>query len=247
MIGTIKLSRLSNALHFEFMSEFDTSIVSAGCSPDTLDVQAAYTAFKTALLVEDWAMKNVKASVITKEIANADKLREDYYTGMQYSVWGARYHHDMAIRSAADRINLVLEQYGNPTRLNYKAETGILRSLVADLETKLLPDITKIGAEHWVAPLKQANLEVDMLICKRSDEELAQSQVNMKDARAAVDLLYKALIVRINALAEVKGSGLFTSFINVHNARIGYFKKTIAHLRKTPAKIGQNSKVDDPQ
>lgn len=77
----------------------------------------------------------------------------------------------------------MLEQYGNPTRLSYKAETGILRSLIADCKTKLATDMTKIGASHWVAPLEQANSEVENLIGNRTDEELLQSGVNMKEAR----------------------------------------------------------------
>ena len=88
--------------------------------------------------------------------------------------------------------------------------------------------MTKIGASHWVAPLKQANLDVEKLIGNRSDEELAQSGINMKDARTAIDPLYKALVTRIDALAVVKGGTLFTTFINKHNARVDYFKSTVA-------------------
>lgn len=238
MIATIGLGRLSNALHFELMTEFDISIATEGYTSHHLDVEVPYMAFKSALSVEDSAMKNVKSSVITKEIAHANQQRNSYYTGMHYSVLGAKYHYDPTVRSAAERIDVVLEQYGNPTRLNYKAETGILRSLVADLEGKLLSDMNLIGAAHWIEPLKQANLEVDSLIGNRTDEELAQSGVNMKEARTAIDPLYNALVTRINALAEVKGGELFTSFVNKHNARIAYFKKIIAQS-------GQRSKADE--
>lgn len=228
MILTIALSRLSNALHFEFLSEFDAALIAAGTTPDKLDVEAAYKAYKSSLTVLDQSMKNVQASVLTKTIVTGDEWRDGLYNGVQYTVWAALCHYDAATRAAAERIDLVLKQYGNPTKLSYKAETGVLRSLVTDFETKLAADMTKIGASHWVAPLKQANLDVEKLIGNRSDEELAQSGINMKDARAAIDPLYKALVTRIDALAVVKGGTLFTTFINKHNARVDYFKSTVA-------------------
>ena len=49
MIQSIALTKLSNALHFEFMTEFDLSLVAAGITPDKLDVEAAYKPFKLAL------------------------------------------------------------------------------------------------------------------------------------------------------------------------------------------------------
>ena len=228
MIETIGLGRLINPLHFEFMSEFDAALIAAGITPDKLDVEVAYKPFKSALTVLDQSMKNVQASVLTKTIVTGDGWRDDLYVGTQYAVWAALYHYDAATRAAAERIDLVLKQYGNPTKLSYKTETGVLRSLVADFENKLAADMTKIGASHWVAPLKQANMDVEKLIGNRTDEELAQSGINMKDARAAIDPLYKAIATRIDALAVVKGGALFTSFINKHNARVDYFKSTIA-------------------
>ena len=228
---------MSNALHFEFMTELDASIIAAGTTPDKLDVDVAYKQWKIALANEELAMKNVQGNVLTKSIAAADDLRDDYYLGVHYAVQSAMRHYDAATRASAARINAVLLQYGNPVRLSYKAETGILRSLVSDMETKLAADLTKIGASHWTAPLKQANLEVEKLIGTRTDEELAQSGPAMKDARAVIDPLYRALMTRIDALALIKGGTLFATFISKHNARVAYFNTTIAHSgarAKTP-------------
>ena len=239
MIQSIALTKLSNALHFEFMTEFDLSLVAAGITPDKLDVEVAYKPFKLALGVEDQAMKNVQTSNLTKSIVLADEVRDSLFVGFQYTVWGAPHQYDVATRAAADRINLVLEQYGNPTRLSYKAETGILRSLIADCKTKLAADMTKIGASHWVAPLEEANLGVEKLIGSRTDEELLQSGVNMKEARASIDPLYKALVTRIDALAVVKGVAQFDAFVNKLNARIDYFKTTVAQsgARTKPVEV----------
>ncbi len=239
MIHTIALTKLSNALHFEFMTEFDLSLVSAGITPDKLDVEAAYKPFKLALGVEDQAMKNAQKSSLTNAIVLADEMRDSLYIGFQYTVLGAQHHYDVETQAAAGRINLVLEQYGNPTKLSYKAESGILRSLVADCKTKLAADMTKIGASHWVAPLEQANLEVENLIGSRTDEELQQSGVSMKEARAAIDPLYKALVTRIDALALVKGGAQFDAFVNKLNARIDYFKTTVAQsgARTKPVEV----------
>lgn len=244
MITSIALGRLSNALHFEFMTEFDASIVAIGTAPDKLDVEVLYKQWKAAFLVEEQAMKNVKTSVLTVTIAASKKTRGNLYTGLKSSVSGMKHHYDATYRAAADRIMLVIDQYGNPTKMNYKAETGILRSLISDLETKLSADMAKIGASHWVAPLKQANLEVEKLIGSRTDEELTQSAINMKEARAVIDPLYKDLITRIDALATIKGGTMFNGFVSKHNARVDYFKNILSQSGTRPKSV---TNTDSPK
>lgn len=228
MIETFSFSKFPNALHYEYMIETDGTILEIGISPDRLDIEADYQLWKASLELEERAMRSVQGSVLTKEIAVANQLRDDYYQGMQHTVLGAQYHYDTAARSSAERIERVIKQYGNPVRMGYKAATGILRSLTSDFEGKLATDMEKVGASHWIAPLKQANLAVETLIGSRSDEELSQSSINMKDARTATDALYKKLIARINALALVKGGEAYEILAQRQNARIAYFKNTIA-------------------
>lgn len=228
MITTIGLGKLTNPLHYEFMSELDASIIAIGITPDKLDVEQAYKLWKAAYAVEEQAMRNIRTSVLTAAIAAAHKTRGNLYNGLKLNVGAMKYHYDVAFRSAGDRVMLVIDGNDNPTKLNYKAATGVLRSLIGDLEVKLAADMTKLGTAHWIAPLKQANLEVEKLIGNRTDEELMQSSVSMKQARAAVDPLYKELVGRIDALAKIKGGAVFTGFVSKHNARIDYFKNILS-------------------
>ena len=228
MIKLIGLGRLTNAMHYEFMIEFDASIMAVGITPDKLDIEQSYKLWKASFLIEEQAMKNVKTSVLTPSIVAAKKTRGNLYTGLKHNITAMKFHYDASFRIAAERILLVFEEYGNPTKLNYKAETGILRSLIGDLEAKLSADMAKLGTTHWIAPLKQANLEVEKLIGNRTDEELMQPSISMSEARLAVDPLYKEVISRIDALAKIKGGALFTGFASKHNARIDYYKTIIS-------------------
>lgn len=228
MIEQFNLVKLSNSLHFEYVSEIVTDLFEQVMETNGIDISNERENLKKALAVEDSAMKIVRGSTLTKAIAHADSIREHLYLGIQYAVQSALYHYDDAIHASAERINIVMKQYGNPVKMSYKAESGVLRSLIADFEAKLLPDMVNIGASHWVARLKEANLGVEKLIGSRSEEEISNAGPNMKDARLAVDAAYKQLVIRINAFAVINETPELTAFILRQNARINYYKSTLA-------------------
>lgn len=84
-------------------------------------------------------------------LEDADARRDDDYRSLYYSVKGYTYNSDTAVRSAAELINDIYDQYGlNVTKEGYSQETAHIEALLMHLRTTealaaiaLLPGVTQ--------------------------------------------------------------------------------------------------------
>jgi hypothetical protein len=110
-IDKIQLLILRNDAHFQFHTEFRDLVMKHGA--EALKVKPQFQAYLPLYDREDEALKKIVKSEFTAKIHEADKARDDIYTGMAEMNAAALKHFSPQTREAAGRLKIVFDTYGN--------------------------------------------------------------------------------------------------------------------------------------
>lgn len=228
------------------------------------DLQTAYVA---AFAAFDKALKTGGASIISDQLLELDTQRDNAYSGLAAQIHTALRHFDPKKVATAREAELILRKYGNPNRLPYVQQNGVVHNIIQDLEAfdagtgspdsgdgdngdddvlhSLNDDnrLATIGAREWLDQLKSVN---DQFLAAFATRNTAQGNVvtgETKATRHALDAAYRAVVKRINALAEVNGDAAYISVINAVNALVDRQKAVLA-ARKTTNANAQKKKEE---
>jgi len=102
--------------------------------------------------------------VLTAEIQEADRVRDELRRGMVNVVKSALRHFDAAVRRAAERVKIVLDTYGNVTVKPLDEETSAITNILQDLGGEYRADALLVGLDRWMAELSHANERFKMLM-----------------------------------------------------------------------------------
>jgi len=227
-IHDIQKIRLRNDEHFQFNTEFRDLIVREGA--ETLKIAPLFATYLTLYNIEDEGVKKISKSVWTAQIHEADKARDEIYTGMVLANESALRHYSEPTRAAAKKLKILFDTYGNVSQKPLNEQTSAVHNILQELRGEYLAAAQTVGINGWVAELETRNNAVDALVKERFDEAGAKSQVVVGAARLELDAAYDAIVRRINALAEVEGVEHYAAFINTFNAVIAKYN-AILHLR----------------
>lgn len=238
-ITDFALSRLRNEEHFQFFTSFrDLVMVS---TPPALKIEVLFSQFLPAYANELAALDVIRKNAISDDLVDADIDRDNIFRGLSDAVKSALNHFNADINTAAKRLQIVLDSYGNLAKKTYDAETGGLNSLVHDFTTTYTADVAVVGLTAWVTELATKNKAFDDLKNNRYSDEAAKTILRMKEERVKTDGIYRLIVERINALVIVEGEASYTGFVNELNERIQGYDNTIAIRRgranKTPQAV----------
>ena len=241
-IYDINIQRMNNGAHFTFVSN-----ILARAEADTAVKEKAselVSNFKTAVSVEDEALKISQKSLLTDEIAKADSDRDALYAGYKKAVEGflAMPIADMA--QAAKVLAQHIKDYKINTADQLDKETGLLVNFISDLEDKYAAQVAKLGLTAFVTNLKEANERVRTLTLQRTNEKIGITVGALKAARTASDDAYRALVKMVNALALVYGEKDYTAFIDYANTEITHYKREVLNQKASAPSTSGSSAVD---
>lgn len=240
-INEFSLVRLRNEEHFQFFTSFrDLVLVS---TPTALKIEALFSQFQAAYINELAALDVVRKNAISDDLVEADNNRDSVFRGMCDAVKSALNHFNADIRAAAERLQIVLNTYGNLAIKPYDAETGGMNSLINDFTTTYAADVAVVGLTGWVTELAAKNKAFDDLKNNRYSDEAAKTILRMKEERVKTDAIYRQIVERINALVIVEGEATYAGFVNELNERIQGYDNTIAirraRAKKTPEVVAE--------
>ena len=126
-IDTIRLDRLNNGAHFTF----HTNTLARVKAETALAEKCAkfVTVYETDLAAEDEALKISQKSLITDDIAAADKLRASLYRRYRNAVKGLTAFPVANIAEAAKVLPQHTKAYGIDAHTQLDKETGFLPNL----------------------------------------------------------------------------------------------------------------------
>ncbi|MDO4763080.1 MAG: DUF6261 family protein [Flavobacteriaceae bacterium] len=216
---------MTNAAYFSFHSDF-LKVLEADTKVSA-KVNTQLQAYKTALAKVDEAMVISQKSHKTDEIAQADRERDQLYTGLKNAVKSYAHIPNEEMKSAQKVIAQVIKDYGIKTTMQLDKQTGLLVNFIQDLETKYTDEVSKLGLATFLTPLKVANEKVSIALSQRTEEQSTKEAGAMKSARNTTDEAYRLLVKHINAHALLEGETNYMAFIDFANEHIGRFKKNV--------------------
>ena len=226
-ILSLHLTRLHNEEHFQLMIEVKGLII-ASAQPVTDALSPVYTLFSTQVDREDQALEQLRKSIYTEAIVQADEQRD----GITRSILHIARAYEKSITpsevDAARHVLTYLDHYGDFTRKSYNEETAIIHNLVSDLTTYCAADLVAIHLGKWVNDLHNVNTQFENLMNTRYDEAAGRDHDDLQELRKAVDESYEQMVSLINAAVIVHGEADFAGFIYQLNERIHYYKTTLA-------------------
>jgi hypothetical protein len=238
-IKAMKLTNLRGEEHFQFGADVLALVKATG--PVALHVEAAYNAFTAAHAQEDEVLEQIRKSVLTGRIADADRARDDVFYGLSEAVRSATHHFTPAMREAAEGVSIVFHSYGAVASRNYAEQTAAVHNLLVELTTNHAAACETLGLNGWIGELDRLNIAVEKLMSGRDDETAGRTDLVMKDVRARADEAYRLLTGQIEALgvvAAMQGEGstvgpasVYESFIAALNARIERYGNVMAVRR----------------
>jgi len=231
-------NNLRNEEHSMFHLDFTMLVTQY--TPAALGIELKYPAYQSAFNLETAALNVVQASALTNEIFVADSERDNTVDGLTGTIKSALNHFNPEVRSAANRLMLLLDTYGNLTTKPYDQETASITKLVSELEGLYSADVATLGVGGWVAELKKRNIAFDSLKNMRYNENSSKPQQNLKLARQETDTTYRAVVKRINALIEVNGDTAYAGFVTALNQRIEHYQLVLAQRQGRNARANES-------
>jgi hypothetical protein len=230
---------LRNDAHFQFYTEFRNLVQKEGA--ENLKITPLFEAWLPLYDKEDTALKKIVKSAITAQIQEADRARDEIYTGMVETSNAALKHFSEEVRKAAIRLRILFDTYGDVARKPLNEQTSATYNILQELKGKYASDTASVGIAAWVSELEVRNNAFADLMRERFDETAGRTDIVLKEVRAEVDQSYFAIREKINALVIVEGVASYENFIRTFNAVIAKYTSL------TKPKGGKGGEQSAPQ
>jgi hypothetical protein len=226
-ISRIKLIRLRNEEWFNFFTEFKTFVEQI--SPQALNIEALFAKFQALYVQADESLEVLRKSSYTAEIVHLDGVRDSTYRGLAEAVKSAQHHYHAPMREAADKLEVILEHYGNLSAKPYNEETAGIYNLLQDFRTKYAAEVNTLALSGWLDELEANNKAFETAILARNAEEAGNSiDVKMLEVRRQTDRCYLDIVERLEALMLIQGDAPFAAFVKKLNTNIERYKSVLS-------------------
>ena len=224
-IKAIDLSKLRNAEHSQFQTEFKELVEKSTAA--TLGIEILFAAYLEKYAGETEAMVYISKSSYTEQLAAADDRRDMIFRGLADTILAAQNHYKDENMAAAKKLSIVLNTFGNIANVSYDEETALISKLAEEFQGNYFIEIGILGLSEWVEELKKSNTVFSTLKDHRYTEESGKTELRMKNVRKEIDTIYKDIVKRINAQILLNGETNYKDFVTALNYRIDHYKTLI--------------------
>ena len=219
------LSRLNNGAHFQFIKNVSDRLATDTKIKENAVGQAVIKALTEALTTEDKYLVLSQKSLLTDEIAHADKERDTLFTGYRTAVKGFLNMPIAALAKNARELWQHLADYAIDPQMQLERETGLITNLCTDLVGKYATQVQALGLKPYVDALKTANERVETLLVQRTTDNSTKVVGALRTAREASDKAFRNLSKVVNALAILGNPADYAAFIDYMNTLIKRYKE----------------------
>jgi hypothetical protein len=240
---------LPNAAHFTFFTTLDAQIEASPAVRAALTVQM--TIFDPLLESERQNMDWVKKSEYTSLIKVADKRVDAALSGLKAQTVAARHSLQPEIVAAANRMLILLNNYGDVAKKPYQEETGDVQALLDNLTGSYSADARITGNDVWVTELQTALTEFNTLYATRNEQVILKPAKNFRTTRREIEVVYHQMTSIIESNALLGMSPDFENFIIRLNPEIEKLNTEFHHAKINisdcePAPIAQQAFTGQP-
>ena len=218
-------SRLNNGAHFQFIKNVSDRLATDTKIKENAVGQAVIKALTEALATEDKYLVLSQKSLLTDEIANADKERDTLFNGYRTAVKGFLNMPVAALAKNARELWQHLADYAIDPQMQLERETGLITNLCTDLVGKYAAQVQALGLKAYVDALKTANERVETLLVQRTTDNSTKVVGALRTARETSDKAFRNLSKVVNALAILGNPADYAAFIDFMNTLIKRYKE----------------------
>ena len=240
-IKRIDLNQLRNNEHFQFQTEFKYLV--AEYKPTTLKIETLFNnSYLPLYQNEDEALQKVMKNSNTEKREEADKQRDATFKGIASMVNAYLNHYDEEVAEAAYRLNILFDTYGNVATLPLNEETSAIYNLIQDLRGKYASDAEKVAIPTWINRLDADNAAYEALRKSSLNEDASRTELKMKQTRNEIDVVYRDIVNRLEALVLIEGETDYAEFVKRINLILDKYNHTLAQ-RKAIKNSQKKSKI----
>ncbi len=234
-IEKVNFSKLRNDEHFQCQTEFKTLIEEF--TAEKLKIEELFTKNYLPLYAQqDEAILKITKNSFTEARENADEKRDNTFRGMQNMVKANLCHFDPSVVEAAKRLKIVFDTYGYIYRLPLQEETSAVYNFVQELKGKYSKDVEMLKIKDWVDVLEKDNIAFEKLTKESYNEEAAKTDLQAKEVRTQIDLVFRQIIERLEALMLIEGEAAYIDFVRKLNVQLEKCANTLAQREGRNAK-----------
>ena len=223
------VQRQKNIRHLSWMKRFQERLLQIANTPARL--ASVINTFQSAVGSEDEAYLVITKSDLTAPIEEADKARDNTYSGMTSMLDFMKRLGTADQQQAAERVIERVNYHNVKISDRYEDENEKIAQLVQDLKGgTLAADIATLNLTAPVALLEQQNQQVISLMMQRQGDRSTQESNVMGKARAVTDAAYEDAVTVLNAFAVTEFNGQsspYDEIIRIINSDIDYYSKYV--------------------
>jgi len=220
-ISKIDTTHLRNNIYFKFHTEFRDLVVTS--SAEALKIELQFNYYLPLYDKMNEAFRKIIKSEYTAKIHDANKARCEIWDGMTEINYACLKHFDPKIKSAAERLEPVFNGCGNVTTKLAKDATAVIKCVLQKLQDNYEADLATVGIHLWVEELRKRNAVFETFVKLRFDEAVCKSFIVLKKARVELDVVYRAIVDKVNALMVVEGEAAYEHFATELNNMISNY------------------------
>jgi len=143
-----------------------------------------------------------QASILTPEIQQADRGRDDYFIGLGDVVKGIERLGNEEEKQAAKAISHAMRPYRNTPRTALNENTAQLKAFIFDMsQGENRHYIETLNLSNRISELENLNVNFEDLLHARLENRINSEGVGkLVDLRKEIDSSYRAVIDRVNAM-----------------------------------------------
>lgn len=236
-IENIRLYRINNGAHYHFME----TVPAKAKADEKVKAKAAplVIALEQAVKTENDNLLLSQKSALSDAIAEADRQRDNFYSGYRNGVKSFLSFPDGMRQAVAKRLWQHMAGYKIDPRMQLNRETGLLTNFIEDLVSDRGADVAALLLVPFVEGMKTANDTMRQSLQNRDAEQSNHVMGALCAALLKTDEAYEALVRRINAYAEIEGDGDYAAFIGFVNQQIARYKEQVLRSRERTASRGR--------
>jgi hypothetical protein len=206
-------------VHFEFFRKLAALLADAG-EALTAAVAALMPDFNMWLAREKDVTDWVRKSDLTKQIAAADRELTRVLVGINTGVEFNFHSSAPAIRAAAERVYIMMKNYGHVASEAYDEKAADAQKLLEQFTGPYAQDMSYLALSSWPAQLRTALNAFNNLIRQREDKQMEKPPYSSDEVRKGMEGVYHPMMNVIESNAVAGTSPEFLAFINYLNPDI---------------------------
>ena len=223
------LQRQKHIRHLSWMKRFLERVQQISNAPARLS--GVVNVLQTAVGSEDQAYLVITKSDLTAPIEEADKARDNLYSGLTSMLDALSRLGTAEQQQAAGRVVERVAYHKVSISDKYEDESEKIAQLVQDLKDgSLAADIATLGLTATVNQLEQQNQQVVNLMKQRQTDRSAVDTNAMAKARVVTDAAYEDVVLVLNAFAITEYNGQSSPYdeaIRIVNSDISYYSQYV--------------------